>query len=112
MNEQQNNQPRRNIFRSLLPYLLIMLAIGAFVTIVVLRNKSGVTKWASDPMALDKAFENNQIITAEVNRKETLVEVSGIYTENGKTENKKYAFTVDLLNGKSRSPNLSRHRKK
>ena len=96
MNEQQNNQPRRSIFRSLLPYLLIVLAIGAFVAIVLLRNRSGVDKWASDPMALDKAFNENQIITAEVNRKETLVEVSGVYVKNGDSAIKKYAFTVDL----------------
>ena len=62
----------------------------------MVRNKSGVDKWSSDPTSLDDAFEKNQIITAEVNRKETLVEVSGIcLKEDGKTIGK-YAFTVDL----------------
>ena len=96
MNEQQNNQPKRSIFRAILPYLLIVLAIGAFVTIVVVKNKSGVDKWSSDPTSLDDAFEKNQIITAEVNRKETVVEVSGVYVENDKDVLKKYSFTVDL----------------
>ena len=49
MNDQENRQPRRSIFRAILPYLLIVLAIGAFVSIVVLRNKSKVNKIASDP---------------------------------------------------------------
>ena len=96
MNEQQNNQPRRSLLRAILPYLLIVLAIGAFVTIVVLKNKSGVDKWSSDPTSLDKAFEENQIITAEVNRKETLVEVSGVYVKEGDNKVQKYSFTVDL----------------
>ena len=94
MNEQQNNQPRRSIFRLILPYLLIVLAIGAFVTIVVLRNKSGVTKWSSDTATLDKAFADNEIITAEVYNKEKMVEVSGKYVENGQTTVKKYSFAV------------------
>ena len=94
MNEQQNNQPRRSIFRVILPYLLIVLAIGAFVSIVILRNRSSVTKWSSDTSALDQAFANNEIITAEVYNKEKMVEVSGKYIENGSTTVKKYTFAV------------------
>ena len=93
MNE-QNNQPRRSIFRVILPYLLIVLAIGAFVSIVILRNRSSVTKWSSDTSALDQAFANNEIITAEVYNKEKMVEVSGKYVENGSTTVKKYTFAV------------------
>ena len=57
MNEDQNNQPRRSIFRVILPYLLIVLAIGAFVSIVILRNKSKVNNISSDPSSLD-SFPN------------------------------------------------------
>ena len=94
MNE-QNSQPRRSLLRMILPYLLIVLAIGAFVGLVILRNKSGVTQWSSDTNTLDKAFAENEIFTAEVYRKDQIVEVSGKYVENGKTEIKQYTFTVD-----------------
>ncbi len=83
MNEQDNRQPRRSLFRAILPYLLIVLAIGAFVSLVVLRNKSKTNKVQSDPVSLTEFFDNNQIITAEIYRKETLVEVSGKYVANG-----------------------------
>ena len=95
MNDQENRQPRRSLIRAILPYLLIVLAIGAFVSVVILRNKSKVNKISSDPTTLVEFFENNEIITAEVNRKETIVEVSGKYVEQGKTEVKQYSFVVD-----------------
>ena len=95
MNDQENKQPRRSLIRAILPYLLIVLAIGAFVSVVILRNKSKVNKISSDPTTLVEFFENNEIITAEVNRKETIVEVSGKYVEQGKTEVKQYSFVVD-----------------
>ena len=96
MNDQENRQPRRSIFRAILPYLLIVLAIGAFVSIVVLRNKSKVNKIASDPASLDSFLNNNEVITAEVYRKEGIVEVSGKYVENAQSTVKQYSFTVDL----------------
>ena len=94
MNE-QNNQPRRSLARMLLPYLLIVLAIGAFVGLVILRNKSGVTQWNSDVSTLDKAFKDNEIFTAEVYRKDQIVEVSGKYVESGQQTIKQYTFTID-----------------
>ena len=96
MNEQDNRQPRRSIFRAILPYLLIVLAIGAFVSIVVLRNKSKTDKIQSDSASLDAFFNNNEIITAEVYRKEEIVEVSGKYVENNQNTVKQYSFVVDL----------------
>ena len=91
MNE-QNNQPRRSLLRMILPYLLIVLAIGAFVGLVILRNKSGVTQWNSDVSTLDKAFKDNEIFTAEVYRKDQIVEVSGKYVESGQTTIKQYTL--------------------
>jgi len=99
MNEEQNNQPRRSILRSLLPYLLILLAIGSFVALVVLRNNSGVDKWSGDTATLEAKFAQNQIVTAEVNRKSEIVEVSGKYIVNDETNlknQKKYSFVVDV----------------
>ena len=94
MNEQQKQPPKRSIFRSLLPYLLILLAIGAFVTVVILRNRSTATKWSGDAATLDRAFKDNEIITAEVYDKDGLVEVSGKYVEKTKEDIKEYTFTV------------------
>ena len=94
MNEQENRQPRRSIFRAILPYLLIVLAIGAFVSIVILRNKSKTNNIRSDTASLDAFFANNEVITAEVYEKEKLVEVSGKYVENGKNDVKQYAFQI------------------
>ena len=99
MNEEQNNQPRRSILRSLLPYLLILLAIGSFVALVVVRNKSGVDKWNGDTATLEAKFAENEIVTAEVNRKSEIVEVSGKYIVKGEENlknQKKYSFVVDV----------------
>ena len=95
MNEQQNQQPKRSILRTLLPYILILLAIGAFVSLVVLRNRKNPDTWSGDVSSLDSAFDNNQIITAEVYRKETVVNVTGKYVENAKNDVKEYTFDVD-----------------
>ena len=96
MNDEENKQPRRSLLRAILPYLLIVLAIGAFVSIVILRNKSKVNNISSDPATLDAFFNNNEVITAEVYRKEGIVKVSGKYVENTQSTVKQYAFTVDL----------------
>ena len=95
MNEEQNQQPRRSVFRSLLPYLLILLTIGAFVAIVVVRNRAKPDKWSSDYATLKNKFETCEIMKADVYKKEGIVEVSGEYVENTKTEVKKFTFTVD-----------------
>ena len=95
MNEQQNQQPKRSILRTLLPYILILLAIGAFVSLVVLRNRKNPDTWSGDVSSLDSAFDNNQIITAEVYRKETVVNVTGKYVEATKNDVKEYTFDVD-----------------
>ena len=97
MNEEQNRPPRRSIFRALLPYLLVLLAIGSFVAIVIIRNTKKPDEWSGDTATLDAMFSKNQIITAEVYRKETLVEVTGKYVESTKTEPvNEYTFTVDV----------------
>ncbi len=96
MNEEQNNQPRRSIFRAFLPYLIILLTIGAFVSLVALRNRSSGEKWNSDSATLVQKFKKNEIITADVYRKEGIVEVSGTFVENTKETTNKYSFTVDL----------------
>ena len=95
MNEEQNQQPKRSVLRSLLPYLLILLTIGAFVAIVVVRNTKRADKWSSDYATLKNKFDTCEIISADVYKKEGIVEVSGEYVENTKTDVKKFTFTVD-----------------
>lgn len=93
-------QPKKNIFRSLLPYLLIFSAIAAFVLVIIATRNAGVAQWNGDYKTIDAALRNNQIISAEVYKKETVVEVSGKYLEasEGKlsTEEHSYVLTVDV----------------
>ena len=96
MNEQQNNQQRRSPFRVFLPYLIILLAIGAFATMVVLRNRNTGEKWSSEASTLVQKFKDNEIISADVYKKEGYVEVSGQFVKKNKTEVNKYSFTVDI----------------
>ena len=95
MNEEQNQQPKRGAFRSFLPYLLILLAIGSFVALVIIRNTKKADVWSSDFATLKNKFDTCEIINADVYKKEGIVEVSGQYVENTKTDVKKYTFTVD-----------------
>ena len=95
MNEEQNQQPKRSVFRSFLPYLLILLAIGSFVALVIVRNTKKPDVWSSDFATLKNKFDTCEIINADVYKKEGIVEVSGEYVENTKTDVKKYTFTVD-----------------
>ena len=95
MNEEQNQQPRRNIFRLFLPYLLILLAIGAFVVVVVVKNTKKPEEWSSDYATLKNKFDTCEIINADVYKKDGIVEVSGQFVENTKNDVKKYVFTVD-----------------
>ena len=96
MNEEQNNQPKRSLLRTFLPYLLILLTIGVFVSLVVLRNRSTGETWSSEASTLVTKFKQNEIITADVYRKDNIVEVSGQFVKNDKDEVNKYSFTVDL----------------
>ena len=95
MNEEQNNQPKRSLFRAFLPYLIILLTIGAFVSLIVLRNRSTGEKWNSDSATLVQKFKQNEIITADVYKKDGVVEVSGTFVVNTKSDVQKYSFTVD-----------------
>lgn len=95
MNEEQNQQPRRSAFRSLLPYLLILLAIGSFVALVIVRNSKKPETWSSDYATLNEKFASCEIINADVYKKEGIVEISGQYVVNSQTDVNKYKFTVD-----------------
>lgn len=85
MNEVKNTQPKKSLIRRLLPYLVFLLLIGAFVAIIIVNNSAKVAKWNGSTTTLDKTLEENQILSAEVYKKETIVEISGTYKDaNGK----------------------------
>ena len=95
MNEQtQNNQPKKSLVRTILPYLLIILAIAAFVSIIIVNGRSKITNWNGDTLTIDKVLDENKILSAEVCKKETIVEISGKYIDKDGNE-RKYSLVLD-----------------
>ena len=85
----QERRQRRG-FGSFLPYILILLAIGAFVWMIVSLTGSKATRWDSNQKNLYEKINANHIQTVEVYNKETMYEVSGTGLD---TENNKMTFT-------------------
>ncbi len=88
-NEQR---PRRNIFALILPYLLIIVAIGIFAGVMIYKYANQATVWNAD--SLDKKLSTQEIATAEVYNKDVVTTVSGIARDE-KGNVFKYTFTVD-----------------
>lgn len=95
MNEQKNQQPRRSFGRVILPYLLIILAIGAFVALIITTTRGKTTVWDSDTVSLDNALNKNTVVTAEIYKKETVVTINGIAKEDSSGVQYKYTVTID-----------------
>ena len=97
MDENKNQQPRRGFARVILPYLIILAAIAAFIVLIVRATSNKVVKWNSDVGSLDKALAENQVVTAEVYNKETVVEVSGTFylESNPNAELQKFDVVID-----------------
>lgn len=97
MNEEQKKPEqgkKRSLFRVLLPYLLIVAVISAFVSIIIFRNRNVADVWNADTASLDAKFEG-QIVTAEVYKQEKTVVVKGTYIPKGSDEVHKYTVTLD-----------------
>ena len=90
MNEER---PKRSIFLSLLPYLLMVLAIGALVAFIVTRNISNAENWAISQV--DENLANYEVKTADVYNKETVVTVEGKYINPKDNKEHKYTFTCE-----------------
>lgn len=88
-NEQR---PRRNIFALILPYLLIIVAVGIFAGVMIYKYANQATVWNAD--TLDKKLSTQEIATAEVYNKDVVTTVSGIARDE-KGNLFKYTFTVD-----------------
>ena len=98
MDENKNQQPRRGFGRVILPYLIILAAIAAFIVLIVRATSAKVYKWNSDAGSLDKALADNQIVTAEVYNKETTVEITGTFypISNPNEGEKKFDVVIDV----------------
>ncbi|MBQ0008760.1 MAG: ATP-dependent zinc metalloprotease FtsH [Firmicutes bacterium] len=98
MDENKNQQPRRGFGRVILPYLIIIAAIAAFIVLIVRATSAKVYKWNSDAGSLDKALADNQVVTAEVYNKETTVEITGTFyvVANPNDGEKQFDVVIDI----------------
>ena len=94
MDENKNQQPRRGIVRTILPFILIIAAIGLAIGLIVNNVANRAVKWNSDTASLDKALADNQIVTAEVYNKDTVYEIKGVAI-NGDNKEFKYDVVLD-----------------
>jgi len=93
MEENNNQQPKRGFARTILPFLLIVAAIGAFIAIIVRATSAKVVKYNSDASSMNKFLAENQVVTAEVYDKETVVQVTGKAINSS---NQDFNYTVTL----------------
>jgi len=92
-----NEQQKKGGFASLLPYILIILAIGGFIALIVSMNTKNVTRWASDPYTIDEKLDsaNGYTKTVEVYNKEVVVEVEGTYFVTATQQEYKYKVVIN-----------------
>lgn len=91
MNEER---PKRNIFLSLLPYLLMIAVIGVFVGVIVSRNISTADEWGISNV--DEKLVQNEVKSADVYNKETVVTVEGRYLDPATNKERAYTFSCDV----------------
>lgn len=85
------NKRKNNIFLKILPYLLMLLAIGSFIALMVSMNTKHFEYWT--PSNIDTLLKDNYIKTAEVYDKQTVVTVEGVYLNKSTNQEKSYSFT-------------------
>ncbi len=93
MKEQENKQ-KRSAGRRILPYILFLAIIGAFVTIIVLTNRAKTQNWNGDTYTLDKTLSENKILSAEVYKQETIVEITGEFKDSEGNQGK-FSLVID-----------------
>jgi cell division protease FtsH len=86
MNEEK---PKRSIWISFLPYLLLLIAIGAFVTIIVINNVNKVDTWAVNE--IDKNLTTYQVKNVRVSEGTKSTVISGDYMDS---DNKYHNYSV------------------
>lgn len=93
---EQQARPRRGLFSTILPYLLILLTIGAFIWMIVSLTSTKPTRWDSNQKNLYEKINANHIQTVEVYNKETMYEVSGTGRDTN-NNNLTFTFTCDSV---------------
>ena len=88
----QEKRQRRG-FGSIIPYLLILVAIGAFIWMIVALTGTKPTRWDSNKNNLYGKIHENHIQTVEIYNKETMYEVSGTAISKKDSSDKTYTFT-------------------
>ena len=87
-----NESPKKkNWFLRILPYLLMVVAIGSFVALMVSMNTKHADTWTTD--TIDTQLNDNYVRTADVYDKQTVVTVEGIYVNKATNVEKRYSFT-------------------
>lgn len=86
MNEQQPQQ-KKSFGRVFLPILITLLAVGAFIALIVSFTRSKVDVWSAS--AVSGKLTGNQVATAEIYDKETIITVNGKTVDGGQ-----YTFDV------------------
>ncbi len=85
-------KPKRSLLGIILPYILILVAIGGFIALIVSMNTRNVTTW--NVSTIDTQLVENHIKTADIYDKDTVVTVEGIYVNKENAE-KRYSFTCE-----------------
>lgn len=85
------NGKKRGIFARILPYLLMILAIGSFIALMVSMNVKHFDYWTVSNV--DTMLNDNYIRTAEVYDKQTVVTVEGVYVNKATNKEARYSFT-------------------
>ncbi len=91
--DENSQQPKRNIFLSLLPYLLLLLAIGGFVAIIIVNNTANVDVWTVD--TLDSKLSSFAVRTAHTSSNYQTTLITGQYRTE---DNKFYNYSVRIDN--------------
>lgn len=89
----EQEKQRRRGFGGILPYFLIILAIGAFIWMIVSLTSAKPVRWDSNQNNLYKKINDNEIKVVEIYNKETMYEVSGKAVSDGKEF--QFTFTCD-----------------
>ena len=86
-----NGRQKRSIFATILPYILMVLAIGGFIALIVSMNTKRSDSWTISNIS--QKLEDNYIVTATVYDKSTVTTVEGTYIVKSTQKTGSYTFT-------------------
>ena len=98
MNEERNNpqQPeKRSFLRTIVPYILILLTVGIFVSILVTQLSGKPQVLASNVEVIDNLIKDNSIKEIVVYNKGEMINVLGTAVANGTGKEWKFSMNID-----------------